>query len=775
MKIHLIYHSHIDNGYTERQERIASYQADFIRQAVDCALSDKQLQRGEREKFKFTAEGFWAVEQYLEKYGESGKKRLLEAIRTGCFELTACYFHLTELLDSENLGRSLDYARAFAAENGIAMPDIAMAADINGFSWGFADILLERGICCLSANVNVHHGGPPLADPFKAFFWRAPGGEKILVYSGMPYHKANIFGLIPGYPQLADVGIPGEPRVIRDCMIENPDDLAKERVFQFVNYLRRVDYPYGVVPIMGSGLYTDNSPVGDGHCEMIEKWNRQYGHEIEIVTSTQREFFDALALESDKIAEYAGDWSDWWSDGVLSMPVPLRLFRNAQRGQKLVRKLDPSGCIVSTRDMEPISRNLILYAEHTFGHSASVLAPEELLVQQLEYRKIGYANSADAAAGKLMDRVTRALGEAEFTDHMPFTYQAINPHDHAVDTAVCLPFDYWEQCLFDQGNYALVDAQGREYATQLANGLRGKSVCCSVSLEARERKILTLLPGRRPMKRASPAQTNDLFENQYFRVSWDARGIRSLWLKDSGHELLNNETDRLCAPVYQVFEENARKAGCGANYMPRSHPENRIVRGEALSAQIVQSGPVFAVLRVEYRVEGCDNYCVDFTFYRDSSRIGISVKFVKQLVRQAEGLYAAFPLRLPDAKWHLSKAGTLHPADCQLPGVCHDHFTVGKGAALLGHDIGVALNTLDTPLIMLGGLKLWQYSSQADAAGALYSWLCNNKWDTYFKNECAGCHESRYVLQITSGASDCEMVMETNELPPIVIRSEIEG
>ena len=67
-KIFLIYHSHIDIGYTERQEKIAAYQGDFIKQAVDYVLSANQNQRNSKNKFKFTAEGFWAVEQYLEKY-----------------------------------------------------------------------------------------------------------------------------------------------------------------------------------------------------------------------------------------------------------------------------------------------------------------------------------------------------------------------------------------------------------------------------------------------------------------------------------------------------------------------------------------------------------------------------------------------------------------------------------------------------------------------------------------------------------------------------------
>ena len=38
-----------------------------------CALPDRQTGRDSRCKFKFTAEGFWAVEQYLKRYGKEGK------------------------------------------------------------------------------------------------------------------------------------------------------------------------------------------------------------------------------------------------------------------------------------------------------------------------------------------------------------------------------------------------------------------------------------------------------------------------------------------------------------------------------------------------------------------------------------------------------------------------------------------------------------------------------------------------------------------------------
>lgn len=103
-KIFLIYHSQIDIGYTERQEKMKIYQADFMRQAVDCILNPVNT----RHAFKFTAEDFWAVEKHLKRYGEGGRLRLIEAVRTGKFEITAGYLHFAEILNYENLKQSVN-------------------------------------------------------------------------------------------------------------------------------------------------------------------------------------------------------------------------------------------------------------------------------------------------------------------------------------------------------------------------------------------------------------------------------------------------------------------------------------------------------------------------------------------------------------------------------------------------------------------------------------------------------------------------------------------
>ena len=81
--IYLIQHSHIDVGYTHRQEVIARYHRQFLRQAVCMANALEQRNRTQESRFRFTCEGFWAVERFWESATEAERERFLMAVRRG--------------------------------------------------------------------------------------------------------------------------------------------------------------------------------------------------------------------------------------------------------------------------------------------------------------------------------------------------------------------------------------------------------------------------------------------------------------------------------------------------------------------------------------------------------------------------------------------------------------------------------------------------------------------------------------------------------------------
>lgn len=755
-KLFLVYHSHIDVGYTERQEKIARYQGDFIKQAVNFALDDKQSNRNQDNTFKFTAEGFWAVEQYLKNYGKEGAEKLVSAAKTGNFELTAGYFHMAELLNYENLVHSLSYCKDFCLNNGLATPEVAMSADVNGFSWGFADALIDNGVKYLSTNINTHHGGAPFSKPNVPFYWQAPSGRKLLVWSGLAYHKANLLGLIPGLAPADDPGIPG--MIVEKTGFENVTDTtyAHKRITALVESLKRNNYKYDFLPIMGSGLYTDNSPVGDEHCELIDMWNKQYGDEIEIQTVTLKEFFHYLEQHAQDIPTYAGDWNDWWTDGVACTPNETKIFRNAQRNMCLIEKLDPDCAVVDETQREKIRNKLIMYAEHTWGHSASHSDPCKLLVNQLDARKAKLAFDADVEVGKALDKLSLALGEGEFTHRRPFEYVIVNPLDTVATKEVLLPTDFWEEGWFTNGQFAVYD-NGQKIPVQRTSTLRGSFIACVVTLQPKERRTLTIRIGETPCNET-------ISDYKYFRLFHDDNGIAEIHY--NGEEIFNRKDGQLCLPVYEVFPNGIRQKAAGFGYSARTIPQSVITEGRLIDFKVAEDGNIFTKFVYNYNIEGSKRTSVAVYVYKSLPRIEITGEFAKDLEIDPEGMYLKFNISAK-GEWYLDKAGAFFKPGQQLPETCCDYYSVQKGVALVGDNSTVTVNCFDAPLVTFNKIKLWNYSTTAENTGALFSWITNNKWETNFRTECAGFLESRYRLAFGNNA---QQQLEENEYDFLVLR-----
>ena len=775
-ELFVVQHSHIDIGYTERQERIADYQAQFISQAVQYAQSEKQSRRGPDTRFKFTCEGFWALEQFFQKYGQSGRSDLIQAIREGHLELSAFYVHLAELLDEGHLRDSIQYALDFARENDLPLT-VGMANDINGFSWGMADILADAGVKYLITNLNSHHGGPPFEKPMRPFYWETPRGQKLLVWSGLAYHKANLLGLIPGYSPTSDPGIPGLVVADEGGFIDVQDiSFAERRLPQLVEALKSQNYPFNFLPIMGGGLYTDNGPVTDAYCELIEQWNQAHGQEIHVRTASIEEFFHHLEQNGGEIPTYRGDWNDWWTDGAISTPFEVKMFRNAQRTKRIVEMLDPEHQIVPPEQLKAIAKNLILYSEHTWGHSNSASNPWKFMVQQLDARKDKLAIDADVLACSALDQVLRSYGEGDFTNRRPFDYRVINPLAVQKKCVAYLPVDFWEAYVFISG-YTVSDLQGKPYKAQHTLTLRGLMIAVEIELGPRETRDLRLEAAASETKVSLPEARlapQGVFENPFYRLEWGSEGVKSLLSRETGQELLADAADGLGAPVYQLFPGANRSAAAGFGYTARAKPADVISHGVLKSMSVCEEGAVFSVLKASYEVPGASLYNVYFTLYTGLASIAISVEMTKDIVTDPEGMYVTFPLALPGGQWYIDKPGALIlPGRDQLPGTCCDYYPMIHGAVLAGDSAGVALTSLDSPMVTIGGLKLWDYSTTIEPSGTLYSWLCNNKWETNFKVDCGGFYESRYVLEFSSAFHDPQKALaclKNNTYDALVVR-----
>jgi hypothetical protein len=747
--VYLIQHSHIDIGYTERQEVIADYQRQFIGQAARLANSPAQRSRPDHLKFRFTCEGFWPVELFLAKASAEEKKLFQRGLEEGTLELGASYLHFTELLDAGHLRETLQPARRFADSIGY---DLAWAGafDVNGFNWGWSDAMLDAGIRWFSTCINVHHGGRPFNRRNVPFWWQAPSGRKILVWEGQTYHRGNLYGLVPCSDSASGPSFP-----IGDLK------LAEAKLLPRIQRFRDEGFALDFAPIYIGGLYTDNSPPTDVVCDHLAAWNDNHGDQVTIRLATMREFFERLEKESASFPTHRGEWPDWWADGVASTPLETALFRNAQRVTREVERLDPNREVLTEERRLAIRQQLFLFAEHTWGYSDSVPSPWDFLCQQMVLRKGAMAVQADTLAMTALDEILKKKhGAGDFVCDRPFRYRAINSQSVQRKALALLPVDFWEVSPLSKG-IRIEDAKGRVYPHQEGRFGRGGLIAVMLELEAgEERDLKVIITGDgRPEKGDDEMPSH--FENPYYRVEWDTeRGITRLLDKQSGVNILAEGDEALGMPVYQVFpsspEEGTdpcslrRQAG-----IKKDKPRDVVTRGKLMEVKRIQSGEVFETWKFRYAVPGASFYEVEFLLPHDAPWIGIAARMNKDNVWDPEGMYLAFPLSAPGAEWWLDRgAARMRPGIDQLPLTCCDYAMVQEAAAMCAKQTGVAVTLVDAPLVMVGGLKLWDYSKEATPTGTLYSWQTNNKWETNFKASCGGFYEFRYVLEIGPALSD---------------------
>lgn len=768
-KIFLVQHSHVDVGFTERQELIEEYQRQFVRQAVELAASDKQAGRSEKNKFKFTFEGFWAVEQFLKQATEQEKKQLIEGIHKGYLELSAFYFHMAELPDERLLRKSLSYAENFAKQANVKL-NAAMSCDVNGFGWGMADALYDAGVRYLSVNINPHNGGKPFDKELVPFYWEGPKGNKILVWNGFAYHKANLLGIMPGYNPDQDIEVPGVLIETKNGYVDIQDtSYAEKKIFPLLDALEKNGYPYNFLPVMGSGLYTDNSPASDQVCDIVEQWNEKHGDKVEIVTATLEDFFTYLQENGGEIKTYKGDWNDWWSDGVAAAPIPTMIFRNAQKSRDLLDMIDPEHKYNSAETLAEIDKKLIMYSEHTWSHSSSVGYPWGKLVQQVRLRKERYATEADALACGALDKVLLADNWGRFVARRPFRYKAINPNNSDMKGYVQMPVDFWESPEYDKA-FVVRDKAGNAYPHQMVRTLRGKMITIAAELRAKEQREFWL-DFNSEDETPSMDENANFFENEYYILKWnEERGVYSYYDKKANAELMEQDKT-LVQPVYQLFPDGDRSAA-DMFHGVENIPYNTIEQGKVQKIEYT-AGPVLAELKVYYTCSGAKDFWVTFTMFKELPMIEVTATLTKTDVREPEGMYLAFPLQAEDGVWYIDKAGAvIRPGMDQLPKTCCDYYLVQHGAALLGKNVGVSVTSGDVPMIQLGRLKLWNYTKENVPEGMLYSWMTNNKWGTNFNATCGGFMEFKYVLQSGEfhGKDDIMQTCRNNDYGFITIR-----
>lgn len=761
--VKLIHHAHTDIGYTDAQPVITRRHVQFIDEALSI-IARARAGDASLRGFRWTSECFWSVENWLKATPPTRHAELASAIRRGAFGLSGTYVHLTELADDHLIRRSLARAVAYARSIG-AQIDTAVSADVNGFGWGYAQALHDSGITNLLVCLHACHGTAPVGPRQTPFLWEAPRGDRILVWLGEHYMLGNILGLAPGAQLEYDFS-----SEIKFAAGDAPaGDVAAERMPRYLRHLEQRGYPFDFVPVHVSGLATDNSPPSESIPRFMEAWNARHGEAIRLEMTTASEFAAQVRAVARNLPTFRGDWPDWWTDGVASAPESTRHFRRARLAYEWRRELGKSfGPALREDEARGLEDALTLYAEHTFGHAQSVLAPWSHDVTMLAAGKAAYATAASQLATVSLDEAFLQIGGERLRAGRSHTYQVTNPLPFTVRDCTRLTVDSFEQDVptpvevFDC-------ATGVVIPHQPAPDLGSASVDVRLDLAPGQSTRLALR-GRTSTGGvvSRVAATKEGLESPFARIRFSPeRGVaswldlttgRSLFAPHAPHAPFTAVRDATPVvrgePRAEGNHEQVRTRGTfGLN---RKGADAQFETSRLAEVTVLENGPLRATVQLDYTLAGCAFLQVLLSVWADLPRVDATVRLLKLPTWAPENLYLALPFHAPAAEpgelW-IEKAGVaLRPAHDLLPGALTDFTSVQSGFARLHETAGIVVATPDTPLLQLGELApgprtFAAGNSAAPRAPWPYSWIMTNFWETNFRAETGGFHELCYRVE----------------------------
>ncbi|HEY2670685.1 MAG TPA: glycoside hydrolase family 38 C-terminal domain-containing protein, partial [Rugosimonospora sp.] len=789
--VHVVHHSHLDIGYTDRQGVVLRNHLDYLDSAVELAAATADWPDDAR--FRWTVESALPVRHFLAARPPEAVDEFVRLVKAGRIEVTAMPFQLhTEACSVDELHRMLRFTDDLRDRYGIPVTS-AMHTDVPGAVVGFVDALHSSGVRYLSAahnwagrSVPFLTGGQELGRPF---WWRSPAGNRLLVWftdtpHGMAYMEGNVVGLaesfaaaqglLPGYLlRVAERAVPYGREAFGWSGL--PDDR-----------LTKTPYPWDVLHLRVQGGNADNAGPSLVPPSVVRAWNERYAYP-RLRMSTNSEFFvEAERRFGDRLAEHSGDWTDWWADGLGSGARPLGYARRAQHALRHAETLHTLAGVPSTVD--DTYDKLGLFDEHTWGAANPWHDHEDGFdsggMQWARKCELAYSAADEAEdlrragahrlgaehgrlSGTLAAFLVANLGPADRTD----VVEAFLP-------ASTVPLDA-ELSVVDARSGRAVPHHERverpeEWPTRPA-GRRLWFIADDVPAVGQARFDIVPAdiaaagtpPGGEPVSRDVVELAGWQIENEFYRVIVDPDNgaISSIYDKRAGRDLVNaGAYAGMNQYVYERYSTAPHinhlsghiAAGTDPEHADLSLLASRSVGRRPTILRAVRT-PVGETLDVELSGDGVDWLRTTISLYRGVPRVDVTNRLYKQGAPAKESIFFAFPFAAgAPVAWELT-GGVGGPEAAAVPGAARHLTPVRHWAAFDDGELAIAWATLEAPLVMFGDLYL-PYAPfpptlrpQPAEPGTVYSWAMNNIWDTNFPAQQQGETTFRYAIASAVG------------------------
>lgn len=770
-KVYLMQHSHTDIGYTKSPETTINEQVEYIFFLLEKLTDEDNEYKG----YKWICESYVIVEKFLELADEQQKQDFLTLINRGVIEVTGMYANLSEVIDSEILGKMIAKAKMFADQNNFKI-ESAMNADINGLSRDYGKQLCKNGIKNYYIAIHTHHGMYPLFEKQKPFKWDLGDDDVLTVWNGEHYMFGNGFafskGAISVHGFFDDVDFKKYNMANDDSWIE----LGESRFEKYLNQLEEDGYQYDFIPLTIHGKFTDNSMPNLDIINRVNKWNEKNSDQIEVVMSTLSEFFTDNCTDIE-LETYTGEWPDWWTDGVISAPGQAKLFKNAQSQYKRLLTLDQGND--NEKLKAKIEHNLVMYAEHTFGSFDSIANPYHGFTHKQWALKQNYLSTAIRLIDRFEHIILKANGKVVSSFKTPNCFRVINTEHAHASVQITIPFDNSDADNLN-GQYQIKDSNDKTYDYAVTDDWR-KFPIIDIELAPLEQLDIVVKPCDKPAKMIEPyfgrvnrRGSDNVFdvhgESHFtkmansikadnFQMSWNDNGICSIIKNDE--EILQND-EGLLQPIYEVSDVPRDQLGRN-----RKGYDVKRSRGRLVWSRYSNETELFVEIEQRYELKGFGAYKLFIKIPANCKYIDFKIQCDKHLSHKIENVYLNLPFKSDDVK--IAKSNSVFtPWEDQLPGTLIDYYSVFDGIGFGKY----ALSTPDVQLLQLGSIDphdrllygnkhLDNYQKQPRI------WLMSNYWETNFVKSLAGFYEFNFKLNLEP-SSDIASSIKTASMQPIM-------